>query len=458
MGLSLAAISQAQLRVCQWNITNWGGNDATRAAAFKTAIYGEFSGRSLAPDIFIGEEYTSSTGWSQFLSILNTAPNSPGDWAAAPFVDGADTETCFFYRTSKIQYLGMTTVAIGSSSTSNQPRNTYRYDIRPVGYTSAATTIACYGGHWKAGTTTTDEARRLVEATNVRNNAQALPAGWNFLIGGDFNVQSDSDNAYTFITQSAANNAGRFFDPIKTPGSWNNNGAYKIVHTQDPAAGAQVDDRYDFLLLSQSLIDGQGMDYIGNPSIPYSTTTWDDPNHSYRSWGNDGTSFNTSLKIAGNTMVGATIAQALMDSASVGGHLPVVLNLKVPPKVATSTTSIDLGVLVTGANEPYPFTVGNGANVALWTAGGIANLSYTMTASAGFTTQAGTFTALPGAAYNSHTVTVNTTTGGLKTGTITINSNDPDTPAKVINIRAFVFGASLGSGTYRVPKIGNQDY
>ncbi len=81
-------------------------------------------------------------------------------------------------------------------------------------------------------------------------------------------------------------------------------------------------------------MDGVHLDYIGNPAVPYSTTTWDDPNHSYRSWGNDGTSYNTSLTISRNTMVGSVIAQALVSSASGGGHLPVFLDLLVPPCLA----------------------------------------------------------------------------------------------------------------------------
>ena len=183
----------------------------------------------------------------------------------------------------------------------------------------------------KAGTGSDDKARRLLEAQRIRDDAESLPAGWHFILGGDFNIQSSSQTAYVELVGSQANNDGRFFDPINTPGSWNNNSAYRIVHTQDPSGAGGMDDRHDQLLLSASLVDGVHLDYIGDSSIPYSTTTWDDSNHSYRSWGNDGTSFNTSLTITGNQMVGAVIAQTLVNSASGGGHLPVFLDLLVPP-------------------------------------------------------------------------------------------------------------------------------
>jgi hypothetical protein len=171
----------------------------------------------------------------------------------------------------------------------------------------------------------------LLEAQRIRDDAEALPSGWHFLLGGDFNIQSSFQSAYQELVGSQANNDGRFTDPIKTPGSWNNTSTYRIVHTQDPVGAGGMDDRHDQILVSSGLVDGAGADYIGDPDTAYSTTTWDDPSHSYRSWGNDGTSFNVAMTITGNQMVGTTIAQALANTAAGGGHLPVFLDLRVPP-------------------------------------------------------------------------------------------------------------------------------
>jgi hypothetical protein len=335
-GLPLIAVAQAaadDLRVVTWNVTNYSSG---RVSDFQTALYGVFEGRSVAPDIFIGQEFLSASGVANFLSILNTAPGSPGDWAAAAFVNGPDTDSAFFYRTSRVELAtdlspnGVTVVAVGGTSP-NHPRDIMRYDVVLAGGTSAETRLAIYSSHMKAGTSSSDKARRLLEAQRIRDDAETLPTGWHFMLGGDFNTQSADQSAYVELVGSQANNDGRFFDPISTSGSWNNNSAYRIVHTQDPSGAGGMDDRHDQILVSASLEDGVGLDYIGNPSIPYSTTTWDDPNHSYRSWGNDGTSYNTLLTITGNQMVGATIAQALVNSALGGGHLPVFLDLRVPP-------------------------------------------------------------------------------------------------------------------------------
>lgn len=321
------------VRVVNWNVTNYSGG---RVAEFQTAIYGVFQGRSLSPDVFIGEEFVSGSAVTAFLNLLNQAPASPGDWAAADFVDGPDSDTAFFYRTGKVALAtelspnGVTVVAVGGPAP-NHPRNIMRYDLVLSPGTTGESRLAVYGVHMKAGSTADDQARRLLEAQRIRDNAESLPTGWHFLLGGDFNVQASIQGAYQELTATQANDAGRFVDPIKTPGSWSNTAAFRFVHTQDPSGAGGMDDRHDQLLVSNSLVDGEGADYVGDPNTPYSTVTWNDPKHSYRSWGNDGSSFNASLAITGNQMVGATIAQALVTSALGGGHLPVFLDLRVAP-------------------------------------------------------------------------------------------------------------------------------
>lgn len=431
---ALCCAASAQLRVAAWNISNYGGG---RQTDIERAVYAEFSGRSMRPDVILGQEFLSQAAVDSFRTILNAAPGSPGDWQSAPFIDGADTDGAFFYRTSRAQYLGTTVVAVGSSSTSNQPRNTYRYDFRPAGYTGAGATLACYSVHMKAGSEPLDQMRRLIEAQRIRADSAALPAGWRFLIGGDFNIQSSSQTAYQTLVGSAPSEAGRFLDPIATPGSWNNNGAFRFVHTQDPIGAGGMDDRLDQLLLSGTLVDGEGFDYVGAPSIPYSTTTWNDPNHSYRSWGNDGTSFNLALTVAGNQMVGPVIAQALANAAVGAGHLPVFLDLRLPPRM-DSTASVDFGTVEVGPAPEASATVWHAGDIALWTPAGLADLWYSFAPSPGFGAPVAQFIATAGGAGATHQVTMSALTPGVKQGTITVASNDPDQPMRVITVSGLV--------------------
>jgi endonuclease/exonuclease/phosphatase family metal-dependent hydrolase len=461
-GACCASDAMAQLRIANWNISNYNGAD--RAAAIQTAVYGVYNGRSMSPDVLAVQEVTSASALATLRSVLNSAPGSPGDWAAAPFIDGPDSESVLLYRTSKVDLLNTVTVALGSSNQNNQPRNTYRYDLRAKGYTTTAATFAVYSVHMKAGSTAQDNARRLVESTNIRDNAAGmdtngpgtgLPAGYHFILAGDLNMQSAGQSSYQELISGASGNAGRFYDPICRPGiyytpgggldagNWNDNAAFAMIHTQDPATSAGMDDRHDQILLSGSLVDGVGMDYIGNPTLRWNLNTFEDPNHSYRVWGNDGTSFNMPLRVTGNQHVGPTIAQALINAATPsGGHLPVFLDLRVPAKVS-APSSIDFGTVTQGTPVTRLVSIGNGGDTALWTANGIANLTYTLTPSEGFSAPGGAFSDAAGGGLNTHVIAMNTSTPGTKTGTLTINAVGADVPSVTITLTGTVLPLNL---------------
>ncbi len=375
--IASSAIAQTNLRVVTWNVSAYkaAGTDP-RNSAFQTAIYGVNPANSLSmsPDVFIGQEFNDQASVDSFLNnVLNAAPGSPGDWAAAPFVltpgggAGNAGESAFFYRTSKVSYLSTATVNPSSSlGTSGQPRNTYRYDVEMKGSSGALSgeKIGMYSVHMKSSTGATNENRRQVEADNIRRNAQGtdtngagskLPAGYHFLMAGDTNMNRSTEAGFTTLTGATYNASagGKLFDPINTPGSWDGSASFKFVHTQDPrgtgSGGSGMNSRFDMILLSESLKSG-ALTYVGNPSLAYSTSTWNDPNHSYRVWGNDGTqALNGQITTSGNAMVGTTIANAIVNTipgtvaggallSGTGGHLPVFLDL----------------VLASGAAVPEP--------------------------------------------------------------------------------------------------------
>ncbi|MGB7161101.1 MAG: hypothetical protein WBD40_23780 [Tepidisphaeraceae bacterium] len=419
-----ASAVNAQLRVATWNISNYTEDSTDRSAALKTAVYGAFSGRSMSPDVFMTQEFTSQGAVNNFLDVLNTAANSPGDWAAAPFVNGADTDSAFFYRTSKVTFAGQTTVIAGVGGSSTQPpRNVQRYDVSLNGYAApgAAPNLALYSVHMKAADTATDRARRQTEANAIRANAALLPAGTQFLVGGDFNTPDSADPGYARLVESTANNAGRFADPINTPGDWAADSAFRFVHTQDPSGSGGMDDRYDMMLLGTGLKDGKGFEYIGNANVAYSTSTWNDPNHSYRAWGNDGGSFNSTIRTTNNAMVGQSIAEALKTaSTSNGGHLPIFLDLRTPAELARGIATINFGDVDLGDLESRAFNIFNGVDASIWGAGGVETLAYTMSAGGAFAVPGGTFTDVAGGGVNGHLVSLDTSTLGLKTGAINL--------------------------------------
>jgi len=431
--------SPAQLRVANWNVTNYTSG---RVLPFQTAIYGTFEGRAMAPDVLVGQEFISAAGVTNFLSILNTAPGSPADWAAAPFIDGPDTDSALFYRTSRVRFLNVTIAAVGGGTTANQPRHTYRYDIQPLGYNAPGSTVAIYSVHMKAGSASSDLARRLLEAQRIRDNAETLPAGWQFMVSGDMNAQAATQSFYVEFVGSQINNAGRVFDPISTPGSWENNSAFRFVHTQEPST--QMDSRHDQILLGQGLLDGQDFDYVGTFGRSYSTTTWNDVFHSYRCWGNDGQSYNVPIRTTTNTMVGPAIAQALIDSVNTNGHLPVFLDLRVPPVASLLTPRIDFGLVAAGQDAEQYLDIENVGDTELWNQAGIADLRFSLRPTSGLTMPAAVQIDPAGGAFTRVPVRLNLVKAGRYALQVVIDTNDPVRPTLVVDITATVVGQTTG--------------
>ena len=427
-GFGLASLSFSQLRVATWNITNYTSG---RDNAFQTALFSAFQGRSFNPDVLVAQELKGTTGVTNFLNILNSAPGQAGQWAAAtPYLSTGDTDSAMFYRVNKVSFEGL-------SNITGDPRATQRYDFHLKGYAAGSTVnpeISYYSSHLKAGSTADDQARRLTEATNIRANSDAIGSTRNILIGGDFNTRSSSEDFYQKLTKTAT--VGQFFDPINssyTSGggniTWYNTATYKFLHTQDPYGAGGMDDRDDFILTGGSLRDGKGLEYIGSKTAAYSTTTWDDPNHSYRVWGNDGTSFNSTLTTTGNTMVGATIAQALRDSignpdpANVGGHLPVYMDNLVPADLFSDKALLAFGNVMVNTGVTQGIKISNAVDAAIWGTAGVQNLNYSFSISgSGFIAPSGTFNLLAGESLDS-LIQIDSSTLGFKSATLNITDN-----------------------------------
>ena len=455
----LPSLATAQLRIAAWNITNWNVTNATspRANAVKTAVFGTFQGRSMSPDVLLLTEIINLTSYQTLVTVMNTAPGSPGDYAAYTFLTGPDTQSGCIYRTSKVVPLGPPVLVSAGGGAPEPPRNTYRYDFYPIGYDDPSTVISAYNVHLKAGDGSGDKSRRLLEAQRIRLDANNLTERAGIIVCGDFNIDSSSESSYQHFLANQVDNSGRFFDPINTPGSWSGSSTYKFVHTQDPWAssppgsGIGIDDRYDFILMDSGLLDGIGMHYVGNSNIPYSTTTWNDPNHSYRVWGNDGSSWygGTShmLTITGNTMVGATIAQALVDSTGgQTGHLPLFADVRVPAVAATDTATLDFGLIGPGFTFQLPIQVANIGDTGKWGGDGVADLTYSFNTTGSFFGPSGTYSDRADDGPKTHLITASTDTPGRINGTITITTNDPIHPTLTINCTALVVGTVTPPG------------
>src|ERR1043166_6152360 len=172
--VALASPAHA-LRFMAYNILNYPGTTgATRDPSYRVIL------APLSPDVLATEEMTSQAGVNEFLGSLNTM--EPGQWAAATFVDGNDTDSGLFYKPGKVQFLGQWAFY---PNPANQLRLIHVYRLKPVGYSSDAAEFRVYSMHLKASMGF--EAQRLAEATGLRDSLNAMPPGTHALITGDFN-------------------------------------------------------------------------------------------------------------------------------------------------------------------------------------------------------------------------------------------------------------------------------
>ena len=148
-------------------------------------------------------------------------------------------------------------------------------------------------------------------------------ADHNYVIFGDFNMYTSNEQGFINLTADP-NRAIRFKDPINKPGSWNNSGAFASVHTQSTRvsgschSGGGLDDRFDFVLCGQELLDNtRGLAYIPG---------------SYRAVGNDGNHFNSSINTGTNSAVPSAVLTALYEMSD---HLPVEIKMGINRTIAS---------------------------------------------------------------------------------------------------------------------------
>ena len=163
----------------------------------------------------------------------------------------------------------------------------------------------------------------------------------NAVFGGDLNFYTSTEAAYqTLLTGSTP-----WFDPIDTPGDWDNDPAFSDIHTQssrrfgvqsyDCGISGGIDSRFDFLMIDQP-IENETM------GVEYLPGTYDVP-------GNDGNLFNASINDSRNM---SGFPQSVLDALFfMSDHLPVTMDLRVTfPLQALPVSLQDFGA-VAGAKQ-----------------------------------------------------------------------------------------------------------
>lgn len=304
------------LRLASWNTLN-GPNDPTQDADFATilqaigseTIQGNTTRVSL---LALQETDTPGAGLNsigRIEAILEGLYPGSDYGTAVTSLDGGGDATGFVYDTSTLSLMETFEITAGLT------HNTLRGKFRLVG-TTGVSDFFVYSTHLKAGTTAADETQRATEVALLRANADALGEGASVIMAGDLNLKGSSEQAYVNFLAAGA---GQLQDPINTPGNWNDNAAFRSVHTQNPQdpalGGGGMDDRFDFQLLTGEFFDGFGVDYVQG---------------SYHAFGNNGTH-----ALNGSITTGTGAAPAVLQALAVASdHLPVVADYQLVTQVA----------------------------------------------------------------------------------------------------------------------------
>jgi endonuclease/exonuclease/phosphatase family metal-dependent hydrolase len=412
--LLLAAHASAQIRVVDYNT---GGAARQGLGTIFAAMGAEsVNGIAKAPDILALQEQESSASTTQNIVDILNGIYGAGVYARATLDGGTSGagRPGLVFNSQTVQLIAETTAS--TLSETGAQRQTLRYQLRPVGYDSAADFFV-YSSHYKSSEGGTNVARRNGEAQEVRANADALGSA-HLIYAGDFNVYRNTEAMYQTLT---APGEGQAFDPLDRPGVWHDNAAFLDLHTQAPTTTARyfrqvtggMDDRFDFQLVSAEFLDNEGLSYIGG---------------SYRAFGNTGTHTFDGEIVTGSAaalqarLPGYTTAQAaaVLDAlASASDHLPVIADYQVPAKMNVASGNIPARV-IRDASVAVDVTVSNTAVVVA--VAGADELDYVLITSGSLSGSATATDAALGTG-NTHTITLDTSAVGNASGLLEVHSD-----------------------------------
>jgi endonuclease/exonuclease/phosphatase family metal-dependent hydrolase len=305
------AKGQDTLTIVYYNILNY---HIDKLEHFKTII--DYT----KADVIVLNEVSSNAASTSLLNSINELQRF--NYQKARFTDGPDKDNMLFYNSGKL-------VLHFQDSIPTELRLINRYQLFHKMHSEDTVFLDFYSCHLKSSSGATNANQRFRELKNFKDYVDNLPIPQNIFIGGDFNF-------YNFATEPACQylvDSGevKFFDPIESLGNWHDNPLYAQIHTQSTRVAAfgggatgGLDDRFDFIFVSEDIIQGQNdVTYVAG---------------SYLALGNDGLRLNQSL-IA--TPLSATVPEEVTNAMYyMSDHLPVVMKIAVNIKNPVSVTDI----------------------------------------------------------------------------------------------------------------------
>lgn len=198
--------------------------------------------------------------------------------------------------------------------------------------TQDTTWLDIYVIHLKSSQGSTNVQIRANMVDSLLQHIASKPSDRNVIVAGDFNVYTGSEPAFQNLID--AGNHVVLNDPINTVGDWHANPTYAEVHTQstrisrifNDGAGGGMDDRFDHVLLSSSLMNGsEGISYLSG---------------TFEALGNSGDCYDVNITSCSNSQTPQNILWSLYYMSD---HLPIVLDLETSISIGTNDESGTIG-------------------------------------------------------------------------------------------------------------------
>lgn len=330
---SISCFSQKTVKTMFYNVLEFPELNPNRISLLQDIL------QDYSPDIFMVCELQSQEGADAILNIgLNSDGNS--NYSAAPYFEnqsgGGDLQQALFYRNDMfvLENTEIVTTPVRDINKYTLLLNTASQDTNPI-------RIYAYVTHLKSSQGGANQQLRLSMVDAFVNNTQQLEEDAYVLFAGDFNIYTSTEPAYLEILDQTNNIA--MADPINTPGAWNNNEDFTAVHTQSTrtsssgfggGAGGGLDDRFDFIMVSQNMMTGTNLNYKAD---------------SYKAYGNNGNCYNNDIN---DINCGGVYNQVIRDALyNMSDHLPVVMELETDQEIVLLNAPQH--------NAPQPFSLKN---------------------------------------------------------------------------------------------------
>jgi len=270
------------------------------------------------PDLFMVCELQSEIGANTILSLF---PRTDDDiFRAAQFVTNqsstsSNLQQLVFYNSQKFILDDQRII-----TTSTRDINHYIFILNTQDALVNPIYFDVFVTHLKASQGIDNEQLRLQMVTEFTNYLSNMPSGRFVIFSGDLNLYSANESAYQELLDPT--NGIVLKDPIDRSGGWNNNITFQDIHTQstrisnagfdDYGAGGGLDDRFDFILVSENLQTSSTLHYV---------------NDSYKAFGNNGNCFNKNINDF--SCSGTAYSQSIRDHLyNMSDHLPVTMQLQ----------------------------------------------------------------------------------------------------------------------------------